>query len=589
MPKKVIVAVHGIGEPIRYATIRQVLSQFCQYHDEVASVPLGNFHVQNVNALNLTSSRPAYPQELQDLAFAEVYWADIAREVVARKFDLEDIEPWVQTIVGRIRRRKLANGGDLDTKDQRMLEEVLGEMLQTVDVLDRLLFLTKKMGLFSFDLKKVLTDFIGDVQIVADFKSEGKRVGDKFSDLLDKVHKDHPGAEIYLVAHSEGTVVTLLGLLSALCDPAAESSWIKNVRGLMTLGSPIDKHLILWPELFEAFGSPRVEQKPVKAIEWRNYYDHGDPVGFELDTARARFTKGPWKGIFNFSENDDHGFTRYYFPGKAHVDYWTDAEVFGHFIQTVVYKDEKLKPKPEGKSYEKAPATKMRAWAVSWMAPYLGAAALLFCGVYVLYKAVLAYEGASPGVREILGAVGSFTLLLAGVTVAARIPRLTRIKKWHGIGFSVFVLSLLAYPAFPCLVNPAAGGFQTCYQTKLGDLSAHYNLLGGAVLVLVMSFVLRKALPAWGMRTLLVPGVIAIAYVIFRDIKDPQGDLWPVFLAGAFLLYIWWLVALVFDLVFVWHRYIRYSKEGRYLWDRSTSTGKAPSPAAPVVPTAATT
>lgn len=573
MAKKVIVAVHGIGEPIRYATIRQVLSQFCQYHDEVASVPLGRFHVENVNALDLTSSRPPYPQDLQALAFAEVYWADIAREVVARKFDLEDIEPWVQTIVGRIRRRGLTTGGELNAKDQRMLEEVLGEMLQTVDVLDRLLFLTKKMGLFSFDLKKVLTDFIGDVQIVADFKSEGKRVGDKFSGLLDNVHKDHPGAEIYLVAHSEGTVVTLLGLLSALCDPAAESSWIKNVRGLMTLGSPIDKHLILWPELFEAFGSPREELKQGKAIEWRNYYDHGDPVGFELDTARGRFTEGPWKGIFNFNAKDDHGFTRYYFPGKAHVDYWTDAEVFGHFIQTVVYKDEKLKPKPEGKNYEKAPATKKRAWAVSWMAPYLGAAALLFCGVYVLYRAVLAYESGSnaspPDFWKVVGAVGSYTCLLAGLTVAARIPRLVRKWTWYAFGFGVFALSVAVF-------------------VGLRGSSGHYDLLVGAVAVLLLSFAIRKIYPTWGMATLLVPGAFGLAYVVFNDV-DGKGDAWPVFLAGAFFLYLWWLVALVFDLVFVWHRYIRRSKEGQYLWDPTSSTGKAASPAAPALPTAATT
>ena len=47
--------------------------------------------------------------------------------------------------------------------------------------------------------------------------------------------------------------------------------------------------------------------------------------------------------------------------------------------------------------------------------------------------------------------------------------------------------------------------------------------------------------------------------------------------------------ALVFDLIFVWHRYIRYSREGQYLRDRSSSVGEAPSPAAPALTTAATT
>jgi hypothetical protein len=34
---------------------------------------------------------------------------------------------------------------------------------------------------------------------------------------------------------------------------------------------------------------------------------------------------------------------------------------------------------------------------------------------------------------------------------------------------------------------------------------------------------------------------------------------WPVILAGVAFLYFWWLATLVFDLAFVWHRYIRHS------------------------------
>jgi hypothetical protein len=33
--------------------------------------------------------------------------------------------------------------------------------------------------------------------------------------------------------------------------------------------------------------------------------------------------------------------------------------------------------------------------------------------------------------------------------------------------------------------------------------------------------------------------------------------LWPAFSAGGIFLYLWWLAALIFDLSFVWHRYIR--------------------------------
>jgi len=77
-------------------------------------------------------------------------------------------------------------------------------------------------------------------------------------------------------------------------------------------------------------------------------------------------------------------------------------------------------------------------------------------------------------------------------------------------------------------------------------------------------YLMSKLFPKWGMRTLLIPGSLAVAIYVYLAVHGPgvpphQGDLWPVFLAGAMFLYLWWLVALIFDLVFVWHRYIRMS------------------------------
>src|SRR5262249_7081003 len=195
-------------------------------------------------------------------------------------------------------KRKQEVGQALSETDRSTLELVLGEMLQSILVLERFCYVAGKMGLFSFDLKKVLVDYVDDVQVVAEFKKEGQDIGKLFSDRLQSVHQQFREAEIHLVTHSEGTVVALLGLLSALCDPQEGPSWVDKVRGLMTFGSPIDKHLILWPELFETFKTPcRTLAEP---IEWHNYYDYGDPIGFELDTAGKRFADGPWTKIFNF-------------------------------------------------------------------------------------------------------------------------------------------------------------------------------------------------------------------------------------------------------------------------------------------------
>ena len=46
--------------------------------------------------------------------------------------------------------------------------------------------------------------------------------------------------------------------------------------------------------------------------------------------------------------------------------------------------------------------------------------------------------------------------------------------------------------------------------------------------------------------------------------RGAQGaPIWPVFVAGVAFLYLWWLGILVFDLAFMWHRYIRRSSRRR--------------------------
>lgn len=547
--KRVIVAVHGIGDQSQFATIQHVLAQFSRYYGHTAAVPLGNFH--NGSRSGVFTSED--PPDLRGVGFAEVYWADIPRQVVKKKYLLEDIQPWVRTIIGRVHRRRL---NDLTDADVRMLEQVLGEMLQTIDVLERLCFLADKMGIFSFDLRKVLIDFLDDVQIVAEFKEQGGEIGKVFAKKMQDLHDELEDVEeIYIVAHSEGTVVALLGLLTAMCSPG--NPWISKVRGFMTFGSPIDKHLILWPDLFT--NSKEVCSLPSLPIEWHNYYDYGDPVGFALETARERFTDGPWKGAFHFPANNDHGFARYPLPGKAHNDYWEDRAVFGHFIRNVVEKKEPSPPKPVD-TYKEPPKSQLLAQIVSWVLPYLGAAALLFCGVLVLYKAVSGFSHPylQEGIREVFSKVAAISCLLAGITVVARIPRLTRFRKWWVFGGLVFVLFVAGYKAFFCLAS-GGDGRGNCFTSAQMPAGSDPKLVWIALALVPVVCVVSRLCPAWGMRTLLIPGAAAVAYVVYDYVQDTSGNLWPVFLAGAVFLYLWWLVALLFDLTFVWHRYIRMS------------------------------
>ena len=66
--------------------------------------------------------------------------------------------------------------------------------------------------------------------------------------------------------------------------------------------------------------------------------------------------------------------------------------------------------------------------------------------------------------------------------------------------------------------------------------------------------------PRLGRRLLVLIGTVIVgAIVVARMLGAPDQALWPVVMAGALFLYAWWLAILVFDLAFVWHRYIRNS------------------------------
>jgi hypothetical protein len=126
--------------------------------------------------------------------------------------------------------------------------------------------------------------------------------------------------------------------------------------------------------------------------------------------------------VFEFEDEHDFGFTRYPFPGKAHVDYWEDDQVFGHFIKSVVAPDDRHAP-----SSPPSPKTKKWNWIASWILPYVGVFAVLLTAAFIMDKAVLMASGNDmASVLEIFrGTVGLATLLY-GVTIGARIPRLTK-------------------------------------------------------------------------------------------------------------------------------------------------------------------
>jgi hypothetical protein len=510
----IVIAVHGIGDQMRNETVRATATRFarigCLASNEVlvAPQPLGYFHTDVHDYLKALPVDRAFASKcrLADIGFTEVYWADLPQAAVKDQHTLEETKGWARTVVSRVRAEHLrSNQKGVAKPDFSLVAEVLDEIIDTVGVLENLTFLASKAGIFEFKLREVLEQFVGDVQLFTEFKSYRHQIIGRFQTALHKIHEENSKARLHIVAHSEGTVVSLLGLMLAMAGEYWDYSdtqkgvtlskqntplpWVKNVRGLMTIGSPLDKHLLLWPELFDGFGCsdlPRAEgQPPIEwdlseakktlppdLIHWRNYYDYGDPVGFELNSMREWLKSMAFK-VFDFTEDHDHGFARYPLPGKAHVDYWQDAQVFEHFECDVIQRVQHEASGASGKPAD-APALKSRPLVpiVSWTLPYALSFGLLYAGVALLHRSVEVFKHPAPDAmqvyylsafRQAAGAVGpqSFrgpedtklvllesvwiATLIAGTTLLARWPRLMR-GAWSWLaGFTSFAVGATLY------------------------------------------------------------------------------------------------------------------------------------------------
>jgi hypothetical protein len=573
-----VVAVHGIGKQFRYSTIQAVAHRFASYCRRPITQPLGAFHPNKVILEPDSPELGAYlfeapansEQRFQGFGFAESFWADIPEIAAATKNTTEETKAWAQTVVERVRTLDQSKRDHSNLIDYNKASAVVEEMIDTIKVLENLLFVASKAGLFEFNLGQLLTDFVGCVQIVADFKDYGGNVFDRFAITMRNLVRRMPNLKkIYIVAHSEGTVVSFKGLLTALAAPKSpDNKWVDLVKGYMTIGSPLNKHIVMWPKLWQDL-RPAPGRSPQDPILWRNYYDFGDPVGFDLEISREWMQQNGWlsadeakgrTGYFQFGNDDDYGFTRYPFPGEAHNDYWNDDKVFGHFINDVVLKNGKAEK----------PRTIPWAVFVSYIVPYLVCLVLLVGGTYVLYQAVVtAFFKSESNPVPVLWNVSGITCLLAGVTLLSRLPRLEKVWPSGAIGVVAFVSGVVGYLT---LVSPDTQKLLSSAFVAPNGIIWFFLLTG------LVSAVLSKCRPKWGMKPLIGLGGVAALLVLSTLIqKDPSAldrSLWALVLANGAFLYLWWLSASIFDLVFIWHRYIRSFRTTKIL---STLRAEAPS------------
>jgi hypothetical protein len=125
----------------------------------------------------MSSSGP--PKNFKDnfggFGFAEVFWADIPERAAASNNTTEESKAWAQTIVERVRAIDEINKLDLPNLiDYRKMSAVIEEMIDSIRVMENLLFIAKKAGIFDFQLGQLLTDFLETCKLLPTSRTTGE-------------------------------------------------------------------------------------------------------------------------------------------------------------------------------------------------------------------------------------------------------------------------------------------------------------------------------------------------------------------------------------------------------------------------------
>ena len=186
-------------------------------------------------------------------------------------------------------------------------------------------------------------------------------------------------------------------------------------------------------------------------------------------------------------------------------------------------------------------------------------------GTYVLYHAQEPFTGYVPRWEMIRTIIG-LALFIAGITFVSRVPRLVKFGSWNVVLLGFFALGSWAYCSWVALSvqESLAKGFAD-WPTS----DPQWKIIGVGYIIAVFSAIWSKLRPSWGMKPLMFLATGLTLCTVIGIISAPNTHVelsaWPLFLAGLGFLYLWWLAALIFDLVFVWHHYIRSNAAGDFL------------------------
>ena len=371
--------------------------------------------------------RPAFTGD--NIRFFDLLWSGIMKESIGQVG--QPPEEWVDALIGRLERKNSAAGRDRSRRVPLWATEILRLIRQLVVLLrtylswgardvDELIFTrflgdVQLYGEYPICRGRAVRRFHEELSLL-------ERAHDRSEEQLaarardrGEVHEKRE-ARFTVLAHSLGTVMSMDALLHAHADrdlragrsPESienlpfpgymsdgerrlhdewvgqragkgtddelpdeiaflDTSWVDRVDAFVTLGSPIDKYLVLWWLNYKYLACPdqwvddayrRKLQDSRERIPHYNYCEEQDPVGHELDVA---YTAPAFDRIFVKAE--DRLYCRSAAAGFAHVAYWKDLELFQRILEHGIDRARR------GRSVEDLRMALARDRGIDWFVP----------------------------------------------------------------------------------------------------------------------------------------------------------------------------------------------------------------------------
>ena len=322
------------------------------------------------------------PHNGNNLRFVDLCWSDVMQDSVEHVG--QDTDVWAKGLLGRLLRKHEAAAENQKAQVPLWIRRVLYLLADT------LLLVRFAMNFRFKEMKElVFVKFLGDVQLYGEYSRCRGRAVRRFHEVMRSIEDAHKKAEegsssprvarYIIIAHSLGSIMSFDALLYAsatrnvrrgcvgqwefpgylrnedkACEPDGldeldelrpensplskeeklcnDPGWIDRVESFVTLGSPIDKYLMIWWSNYRYLLEcvDHIQSRCPKIAHF-NYCDELDPVGHNLDVARK--TPG-YRRVFECRE--DVVFNRYAVPGGAHNKYWTDGGLFRRILALAV-------------------------------------------------------------------------------------------------------------------------------------------------------------------------------------------------------------------------------------------------------------